>query len=121
MYILQGTPLRSESDTRQRDTSHLCCSFVSFIVLVIITSTSAYSMEPENPSISLHSGDMEQGCGLVTDIVRCEGHQHQHLASSFLHMCTTDAPCQAITWGLHQLIRQTIDGISYLLVCNAFE
>ena len=69
MYM-QGTPLRSESDTRQRDTSHLCSSFISFIVLVIvITSTSAYSMEPGNPSISLHSGDMEQGSGLVTDIV----------------------------------------------------
>ena len=66
---VQGTPLSSESAIRQRDTSHLCCSFISFIVLVIISSTSAYSMEPGNPSISLHSGDMEQGSGLVTDIV----------------------------------------------------
>ena len=70
---VKGTPLRSESDIRQRDTSHLCCSFISFIVLVIITSTSAYSMEPGNPSISLHSGDMEQGSGLVTDIVPLRG------------------------------------------------
>ena len=33
---VQGTPLRSESDTETLDTSHLCRSFISFIVLVII-------------------------------------------------------------------------------------